>query len=218
MIVSVLAAAGLAWAAGTGLSQEQVPPPKEKPQEKVQEKVPEKLPPLVEEPAHSDCHHERPSVKILWMEREVPVQVLTPREVIIPEKYPTLEVAYREVKRKVIEIVMKPREVTREVPCTTLQPCTVCDPHTGCCTTVMQPVTVMKLRKETVFYPAPEEREIVVKVPYVKEAEEIVPRRTVILEYRTEMQKRPSAVAIPGPVFGDRMLLAPKGCEHPEHP
>ncbi len=222
-VVSLLTVGVLAWAAGAGGAQELVPSPQEK-GPRIGEKLPPPegvLPPLLEGLPHAapGCEHSSPSVKILWMEREVPVQVLTPREVVVPEKHSTLEVAYRPVKRTVTDIVMKPREVVREVPYMKLEPCTVTDPHTGHCSTVMQPVPCTKLQKQTEFYAVPVTRTVVVQVPYLKEVEEIVPRTTLLLEYRTEMQKRPSALSIPGPDLGERRLLAPKPpCDYPEHP
>jgi hypothetical protein len=75
----------------------------------------------------------------------------------------------------------------------------------------------MRLVKETVFYPAPVQREIVVRVPFVKEAEELVPRKTIILEYKTELQRVPGAIGVPAPPEPQpRYLLGPQGCPHPE--
>jgi hypothetical protein len=199
----------LAWAGRPVLAQEVIPPPEKQP-----EKQPEKLPPLA--PTEPGCDHGHPGVQILWMERQVPIQVLKPREIIVPQKRPALAVAFREEKRVVTEIVMKPREVTREIPFTTMKPCTEVCPETGHCTTVLKPCTEMRLVKDVVFYPTPVERPIIIRVPYVKEIEEVVPARTVILEYVTELQRRPSAIGVPTPPLPPtRWLLAPQG-PHPE--
>src|SRR5437660_2721112 len=124
----------LAWAGRPGLAQEVIPPPEKQP-EKQTEKPP-LTPPLA--PLEPGCDHGRPGIQILWMERQVPIQVLRAREFIVPQKRPTLVVDFREEKRVVTEIIMKPREVTREIPFTTMKPCTEVRPATGPCTTVPQ--------------------------------------------------------------------------------
>ncbi len=210
MILPLVTFGVLAWAWLPGRVQEPIQPP-----EKI---TPEKLPPTTPLPplAPPSCEHTCPGINVLWLERQVPIQVLTPREVITPLKRPALAVAYREEKRVVTEIVLKPREVTREVPFTTMKPCTEVCPETGHCTTVMKPCTEVRIVKDVEFYPAPVERTIVVSVPYVKEVEEIVPSRTILLEYKTELQRCPSAIGVPTTVPQTRWLLAPQGCAHPE--
>jgi hypothetical protein len=200
----------LAWAGRPASAQELIPPP---PQEKQVEKVP---PPLLA-PLEPGCDHSHPGVKILWMERQVPIQVLVPREVVVPQKRPTLVVDFKPQKREITEIVLKPREVTREIPFTTMKPCVEVCPETGHCTTVMKPCTEMRVVKDVVFYSAPVKRTIVVPVPFVKEVEEIVPTRTIILEYKTELQRCPGAISVPTPPEPQtRWLLGPQGCPHPE--
>lgn len=208
----------LAWGAWTGCAQEPMQLPNQLP-------PPEMVPPPegVGAPLHApgpDCHHEHshPGVKVLWLERDEPIQVLVPREVITEQKRPTLEVFYRDEKRKVTEMVVKEKQVPREIPFTTMKPCTEICPSTGHPITVMKPFTEMRTIKETVFCAVPEERDIVIKVPYLKEVEEVVPRKTVILEYKTELKKRPSALAIPTVEYKPRWLIVPKPpCPHPEH-
>jgi hypothetical protein len=201
----------LAWPGLPGLAQEAIPLPEKQGPEK---QPPEKLP--LAAPLEPGCEHSCPGVRILWMERQVPIQVLTPREVVTPLKRPALVVDFREEKCVVTEIVLKPREVTREIPFTTMKPCTEVCPETGHCTTVMKPCTEMRLVKDVVFYPAPVERTLVVRVPFVKEVEEVVPSKTIILEYRTELQRQPGALAVPTTELQTRWLLAPEGCPHPE--
>jgi hypothetical protein len=156
--------------------------------------------------------------KVLWAEHDVPIQRLEPREVITEIKRPTYVIEYKEVKKQVTDIVIKTREVTREVPCTTMQPCTVTDPHTGHCSTVWQPVTEIKVVKEMECSSVPETREVTVQVPYLKQVEEIVPQKTIILEYKTVMQKRGCPVVVPGgAVLRDRWLVAEPPCHHDGH-
>jgi hypothetical protein len=180
-----------------------------------QEELPPAPPPVAEIPAAPcapDC--ERPGIRILWMEHEVPLQRIVPREVITEEKTSTLEVAYREEQRVVCDIVFKPREVMKPVNSCTLQPVTETDPCTGKCCTVMKPVTEVKVVKATEFVAVSEERVVVVKVPYLKPVEKIVPHRNVLLEYRTETRREGCPLAIPDVVPHERVLVAPKPC-HP---
>jgi len=205
----------LAWAGRPGLAQELIPPPEKQAPEKPQAEKETVTLPLA--PPEPDCDHGHPGINILWMERQVPIQVLTPREIISPQKRPALAVEFRPEKREVTEIVLKPREVTREIPFTTMKPCTEVCPETGHCTTVLKPCTEMRLIKDVTFYPTPVERTLVVRVPYVKEIEEVVPARTVILEYVTELQRQPGAIGVPtAPLPPTRWLMAPQGCPHPE--
>jgi hypothetical protein len=201
----------LAWAGRPASAQDVIPPP---PQEKQGEKQGEKVPPPPPlAPLEPGCDHGHPGVKILWMERQVPIQVLTPREVVVPQKRPTLVVEFKPEKREITEMVLKPREVTREIPFTTMKPCVEVCPETGHCATVMKPCTEMRLVKDVVFYSAPVKRTIVVPVPFVKEVEEVVPTRTIILEYKTELQRRPGAISVPTPPEPQtRWMLGPQGC------
>lgn len=165
------------------------------------------------------CDKGCPVPKILWVEKDVPIQRLEPREVITEIKRPTVKVEYRDEKRVITDTVFKPREVLREVPCTVLKPVTVTDSCTGHCTTTLEPCTEMKLVKETVFVPVCEERTVTVKVPFLKETEEIVKQKTILLELKTVLQKREYPVAVPGgEVPKDRWLAAPLPCPCPHHP
>jgi hypothetical protein len=173
--------------------------------------APAALPPEAP-PESCAAGHDRSADRILWAERGVPVQTLVPREVITERREPALEVAYREEKRVFTEMVVKEREVEKDVPCTTMQPVTELDPHTHCLVTVLKPVTQVRRVKDMVFSVVPEERVEMVKIPYLRRVEEVVPRRTLILEYRTEMQRQEYPVPIPcgSVVPQDRVLLVPK--------
>jgi hypothetical protein len=155
---------------------------------------------------------------VLWQDQWVPVHRLVPREVITEERRPSLEVAYREEKRTVVETVLKSREVERLVPCAVLRPVTETCPETGQCTTVWKPCTEMKPVKELEYYAVAEPRTIVVQVPFVRAAEVVTPRRTILIENLTILQNHPGAIVIPGPEGRpDRFELVPKTC-HEDHP
>lgn len=163
---------------------------------------------------------ERPCpMKILWVEQEVPVQALVSREVVTEQRRRTMEIAYREVQRTVTETVLQPRVVEKKLTCTRLKPVSEKDPHTGCVTTIMKPVTEVQVVKETVYSAVSQPRVVTVKVPYLRPAEEIIPQKTILFEYRTEMRKREYPVVVPGgEVLKDRYLLAPPPpCPAPEH-
>jgi hypothetical protein len=213
-IVPLVTFGVLAWAWSPGAAQEPIKPPEKLEGEKLP--VTEKLeaPPLLP----PGCEHEHPGVRILWLERQVPIQVLTPREVIGLQKRPALVVDFRKEKRLVTEIILKPQEVVRQIPFTTMKPHTEVCPETGHCTTTYEPCTELRTVKETIFTPIPEQRWVEVDVPFVKEVLEDVPQKTFLLEYRTELQRCPGAIAAPTTVLPERWFAAPQGCVHPEHP
>jgi hypothetical protein len=157
---------------------------------------------------HAGC-----GVKVLWMEHQVPVTRLVPREVLTPERRQTLEVAYREEKHTITEMVVKSREVEKLVPCTVMTPLPETCPETGECRMVYKPCVEMRPVKETEFYTVPEQRTLIVKVPYVKPAEIVVMRKAIIAEYLTILQKKEQPVVIPGPEGRpDQWIVAPKTC------
>jgi hypothetical protein len=219
--LATVAAVLLAGAALPAAAQEQPPQSERGPGKATRPEVlpPPKTtapPPLLAQPAHGPapdhCHAPHPGIDVLWVERQVPIQVLVPREVITEVKRPALAVVYRDEKRVVNEIVMKKREVVREVPCTHMVPCTETDPHTGECTTVLKPVVEMKLEKDWEFYAVPAQRVEVVKVPYLKQIEEVVPRKTVVLEYKTEFKKEGHPLPVPTTVYPPRWVITPHVC------
>jgi hypothetical protein len=156
--------------------------------------------------------------RVLWMERQVPVQTLVPREIITEERTPTLEVAYREENRTVTEMVVRSRDVERQVPCTVMKPVTETCPETGECTTVWKPCTEIRTVREPEYYSVPETRTVVVRVPYLRPAELVVPRKTVAFEYRTAMQIREEPVVIPGPEIPPTRWVMPPEPPHEECP
>ncbi len=203
VVIGVFAGGGLPCPAQERTTlPELVPPPKKEP-----------LPGVALEaaPCATDCAL-KPSSKVLWVEREVPIQVLRGREVVTTVPTTTFEVAYREKKHTVTEMVLEPRVVERPVVSATVKPVTVTDPCTGKCSTVMQPCTEVKMVKQTEFVAVPKEKVLIERVPYLKTVEIQVPQKTVIFEYHTEMKKVGGPVRVPAgnEVLPDRMLLAPK--------
>lgn len=163
-----------------------------------------------ESPAACPADCPNPAIKVLWLEKDVTLQRIVPREVITFRTAPTMEVEYTEKKCKVTDIVLKPREVVREVACCTLQPETTTDPHTGKTCTVMKPVTQMKQVKEIEYVAVPEEREVTTRVPSLKYATKSVPHRVVLFEYRTEMRKTACPVPVADVVPTREYKVAPR--------
>jgi hypothetical protein len=217
-IFSCVTVALLALAARPGAAQEKppggegvLPPPKPVPT-----LPPAPAPVTAPEPAPlvpPGC-----GVRVLWLEHQVPVERLVPREVITEERRPSMEVAYRDEKREVIETVVKSREVERLVPCTVMKPFTETCPETGQCTTVWKPCTEMRTVKEPEYYAVQQPRTVVVPVPYLKPAEIVVPHKTIVLEYLTTTMKHHEAVVIPGPECQPTPYVMPPQPCHDEHP
>jgi hypothetical protein len=214
-----LTVALLAGAAGSGLAQE-LPPGTERapvpvPNELPAAPAPVATPAPVVAPAllpEAGCCPNR----VLWMEHLVPVHTLAPREIITEERRPTLEVAYRDEKQVVTELVVHTREVEKLVPCTVLKPVTQTCPETGQCTTVLEPCTEMKVVKETEYYSVPEQKTIVVPVPYLRPAELIVPRKAIALEYHTAFNKTEEPIVIPGHEVPPTRYVMPPEPPHPD--
>jgi hypothetical protein len=176
------------------------------------EKVPEKLPPP---PSLEDLI---PGCRAVWVDYVVPVQTLYARPAPVRELVTVYEVFYRPEKRVVSDVVLEPREVTREVIVCTTEPVTTTDPVTGHCCTVQQQVTRTKLVKGTEFVAVTKTREIEVPVPELRPVTREVIHNNVLLEWKTDLVKQGCAVRIPGgePVNTEHLLAAPRPpCEHP---
>jgi len=205
----------LAWGVMASPAQENLPRPERLPE------APPATPPVA--PPIEGCPRPcAPVPKVLWYERDVPVQVIVPREVIQVDKVPTMDLGFREQKCKVTDMVMKPREVGREVCYTTLEPCVVTDPCTGQCSTVLKPVQRTRIQKDLEFVAVAVEREVIVQVPYLRQVDEFVPRKTVLFEYRTEMVKKGFALGVPSEAAPQTRYLVtpqlPAECPADGHP
>ena len=213
-LLPFIAVGTLAWLVQACLAQENLPRP---------EKLPE-VPPPVKTPPPLEGHPRpcAPVPKVLWYERDVPVQIIEPREVIQLDKVPTLDLVFRPEKRVVTDMVMKPREVGRVVCYTTLEPTVETDPCTGQPHTVLKPVERTRIQKDLEFVAVPVERTEIVMVPFLKEVEEIVPRRTILFEYHTVMQKKGFALGVPSEAAPPtRYLVTPQpaaACPADVHP
>jgi hypothetical protein len=216
LVLPVVAVGILGLGLTAALAQEVLPRP-----ERIPEKVPPP-PPKTEVPIEGSpvpCH---PVTRPLVYERLEPVQILADREIIQVDKVPTLKVAFRKEKRKVTDLILKERPVNRVVCYTTLEPCPVTDPCTGQTSTVLKPVERTRIQKDLEFVTVPVERVEVVDVPFLTEDFELVPRKTVVFDYITVMQRRDYAVGIPAeaapPIRYVAPPLPPPGCSADGHP
>jgi hypothetical protein len=192
-----------------------LPPVEEKKGDKpVEEKKGDK--PAV--PIEPGCEERCPTgVRILWAETDVPCQSLVPREVVTLVKQPGFEIAYREEKRVVADVVIKPREVEHAVTCTVMKEVKTTDPVTGECSTVTQPCTEVRVVKETVYSAERQERPVVVLIPYLRRIDTVAPRKDLLLEYRTEMRKEGFPVRVAEDVPPPRVIHVTPPCETDHH-
>jgi hypothetical protein len=204
LVLPVIAAGMLAWAATAGLAQDTLPRP-----EMLPEKVPPPPPPKTEVPIEGCPRPCAPVTKPLVYERLEPVQILVDREIVQLDKVPTLKIAFRKEKRVVTDMILKERAVNRVVCYTTLESCPVTDPCTGHTTTVLKPVERTRIQKDLEFVTVPVERVEMVEVPFLTEDTELVPRKTVVFDYITVMQKRDYAVGIPAEAAPPIRYVAP---------
>jgi len=193
-------------------------PAQEKPPQERRPGRSEQLP-APEELAGPGCTPPCPEFKILWLEQQKPITRLVAREETTTRKSPTFVVAYREEHRQVCDMVLRSREVDRVISCYAMKDVTEIDPSSGQPVTVQKPVLETRTVKEIEYYPAPQNRTVVVMVPYLKPAEEMVSQKTVLFEYHTDMEKVGYAVrARGGEVLPDRMIAVPHPCEPELHP
>jgi hypothetical protein len=115
-----------------------------------------------------------------------------------------LDVEYREQKQVVTEWQLKPREVIQEVPCTTMKPVTVTDPHTGQCRTEYQACPIVRRVKVTVYDPVPVERQVAVAVPCLKPGKPMQVSKLAVdctlesaIETRMQLLSMPNQVSVP---------------------
>jgi hypothetical protein len=153
------------------------------------------LPPLFPAlPSPFDAHCQ--PIKVLWVERDEPFPALTVREVQTEKKAKTLTLAYKEEKRICTEYVIKPREVETVVSETVMVPDPSCSAG-GHCNPVLKPMTQTRLVKKTIFEAVPRTTTIVVRIPYLKEVEEVVTDKAILLEYLTEVRKCGYGLVVP---------------------
>jgi len=121
-----------------------------------------------------------------------------PQDYIREEACTTWDVDYDDKEITVTEMVLKPRDITKEVTYCTTEPVTTTDPVTGHCTTSMQEVTRTKMVKDTIFEYVPEQRKIPVKVAKLVQKTAVAQRKFTIYEWKTDMVQKGCAISAPG--------------------
>jgi hypothetical protein len=179
---------------------------------------PKALPAPVETAAEQPCMKERTyaTYRLHWVERDAPpAEKLVTREVTNQEPVCTWELDWREEKHVHTELVLKPREIVKEVVCCTTEPVTTKDPVTGCRVTEWKPVRDVKLVKEIVFEACPEEKIYAVKYPYLKPVEKIYTTKRLVLESQPERRVEVHGVLVPCEVTEKILVCPPPACPQP---
>jgi hypothetical protein len=136
--------------------------------------------------------------RVLWVDYYCQVPTIYASEYVREQEVGTWEVAYKDVDKVVTEMVLTPKDITREETYTCTEPITSIDPVTGCASTCMQQVTKTRLVKDTIFEMAPKERTIKVPTAYLKEAKEKVPHKYDVYQWRYDNVLKGCAISVPG--------------------
>ncbi len=115
---------------------------------------------------------------------------------------------FHEEKQVVTEMVLKERQIDQQVVCDETRPVTVTD-CMGHCHTEYQLCPVVKVVKVTVFEPVPEQRIVLVRVPYLKPGPPLKVQKVAVdeitvpaIERRFEVITTPNEITVhvPAPV------------------
>ena len=168
------------------------------------------------------CNAETPRLdyRVLWQPEAHAVQTLEGRDIIVKTPVRSLRVVTKPEKRLVMVYVVKQKVVEKTVPVTHMVDCVVKDPATGECHTVCQPVTEMKVVKDTEFYSTPEEKEIFVPVSKVEEFDDFVTHKVTVLGWRVDLVKHEVPIVLPPQeVRPNQVFLLPQPpCAEPYPP
>jgi hypothetical protein len=181
--------------------------------------APAELPvaPLSSAPCACPVEKIHTTYQLHWLERDtpVPMEKLSLRAESTQEVRAVPELDWVETTEVRTEIVLKPREILKEVTVCTVKPEKITDPATGCCSTVMQPVTEVKQVKETVFDMVREEKLVKVRRPVLKSTDRVFDVKHLVLDRQVEMRKERYGVLVPSQVT-ERILVPPAACgAHP---
>jgi hypothetical protein len=103
------------------------------------------------------------------------------REVEVCRERP-IDLEWKEEKRVITVLSVKPRQCEELVTCMTSHPETTVDPCTGQCCTVYKQVPVTKKVTITVYDTVPEQKTVIVRVPCLKPGKEMVVKKLVLDE------------------------------------
>lgn len=135
--------------------------------------------------------------RVIWRPEVTPVQSIHGEDIVVLTHFKSLRVVTTPERRLVTVYVIKSKEVERTVPVTHMVDCVVKDPATGECHTECQPVTEMKVVKDTEFYSTPVEKEIFVPTSKVEEFDDVVPRKVTVLGWGVDLVKHEVPIVLP---------------------
>lgn len=170
------------------------------------EAVPQLSPPQAEvpPPAAAACPAggcceapHRLDYRVIWRPEVCAVQSIRGADIPVLVHVKSLRVVTKPERRLVTVYVIEKKEVERSVPVTRMVDCVVKDPSTGECHTECQPVTEMKVIKDTEFYTTPKEQEIFVPVSKVEEFDDVIPRKATVLSWGVDLVKHEVPIVLP---------------------
>jgi hypothetical protein len=97
-----------------------------------------------------------------------------------------IDLDYRTETHKITELVVKSRDCEQQVVVMTLKPETTIDPVTGHSCTVQKPCPEVKTVKTKVYYTEPEEREVTVRIPCLKQTQQEVAIKKFVIDEWSE--------------------------------
>jgi hypothetical protein len=152
--------------------------------------------PTPAEPPCTTCG-ESTRFRVEYLKRDTSVPQLRTRDLDTQAARTTLELDPCKQKRVRTELVLRPREVVKEVTECTFQPVTKRDPITGCETVVLQPVTEVKRVAIIVYDLCPEEVPVTVTTFGLKPKTETVVERRLGLDCVPEKRTETRGVLLP---------------------
>ncbi|MBL8793337.1 MAG: hypothetical protein JNM56_05495 [Planctomycetia bacterium] len=146
-------------------------------------------------------------VKLVEEQELIAVPQLPVRPVVTRVPIMGVDIEYKEEKRCVTVMVVKPREVETEVTTLATVPETTVDPCTGKLCITYKQIPICKTVKTTVYETVPETREYNVRVPVVKPVERAADVTTLAVDEvsaaatltRLQVIQTPNEVTIPAP-------------------
>jgi hypothetical protein len=146
-------------------------------------------------------------VKLVEEQDLITVPQLPVRAVVTRVPIMGVDIEYKEEKRSVTVMVLKPREVETEVTTISTVPETTCDPCTGKLCITYRQIPICKTVKTTVYETVPETREYNVRVPVIKPVERAADVTTLAVDEisaaatltRLQVIQTPNEITIPAP-------------------
>jgi hypothetical protein len=146
-----------------------------------------------------------------WLQREVDKEQANIKDYTCEECKPTLKLQWPEQQVRRCELVLKPREIVKEVTCCTMKPTVETDPCTGCSVTVFKPVTETKRIKQLVYDLCPEEKAVRVQTGCLVPDIKVVKVKRLYLDWTHVKLREDFGVLVPCEVT-ERVFSEPPCC------